>query len=283
MAFDLLQKGDFVTKSSALQVLRLIPTTEWTAKHGGATVSFGSFQRASPGIRSASRRYPLTTRLLTRLVRHWSPDTAFTTVTVLDNVRAPPHTDGHNSEVPGMIMSLTQGHQGGELWLAHDKGDATMLCNGIPQKGIKIDVTTPFLFSAKSIMHATCEWQGDRVVIAAYSTANSVSVLSQALLFRLAGMGFRPPTPEEQDRFRHETWGATVTRQLRFEPRAMWPAGALLHHAPITIDLDDPRPPTILIPSDTESDVISMCMGAASPEPDYWDCVLSDPDSELDL
>ena len=107
-------------------------------------------------------------------------------------------------------------------------------------------------------MHATIGWQGDRVVIAAYSTARSSSMLPADLSFKLVGLGFRPPTPEEEDRFRHEIWGATVTRQLRVEPRLVWPAGALLHHAPVTIDLDDPCPPTIAIPSDTESDVISM-------------------------
>ena len=54
-------------------------------------------------------------------------------------------------------MSLTQGYQGGELWLAHDKGDATMLCNGIPQKGIKIDDRCNYSLSVLGQEHHACD------------------------------------------------------------------------------------------------------------------------------
>ena len=277
-AFDLLERRDFLTKTDAMDVLRRIPSGEWARRHGGKMLMFGAYQRVATGMRSTARRYPLTTRLLTRIVRQWSPETYFTSIAVLDNAATPPHTDGRNSEVPGVVMSLTQTYNGGELWLAHEQGDSTRIHRGVAHRGIKIDVTTPFQFSARSILHATCPWQGDRVVMSAFSTSGSATNLRSDHHFRLSGLGFRPPTEEVEDRFRHEIWGVTVTRQLRFQPRLVWPEGTLLQHAPVTIDLEDSCPATVEISSDTESDVISMCMGGASPEPDYWDCVLSDPE-----
>ena len=151
------------------------------------------------GLRSTARRYPLTTRLLTRVVRQWSPETYFTSIAVLDNAATPPHVDGKNSEVPGVVMSLTQEYLGGELWLAHDQGDSTMIHRGVARKGIKLDITTPFQFSARSILHATCPWQGDRMVISAFSTSGCATHLSSDHLFKLAGLGFRPPTEAVED------------------------------------------------------------------------------------
>ena len=279
LALDKLQQDDFVTKEDVLAVLRLIPNGEWSPQHGGRSISFGAFQRATSGLRVTTKRYPISTRLLTKLVRQWSPDTSFTSLTILDNVKCPPHMDCRNSEVPGMLMTLTQSYTGGELWLAHERGGERMLHAGIWRQGIKIDVTTPFCFSARSILHATCAWGGDRVALAAYSTPRSTVNLDETMTFRLVSLGFRPPTPELEDRFRYEQWGATVTKQLRMQPRLVWPAGALLQSGPVHLDLDDSCPPTLHVDTESDSDVVSLCMGAASPEPDFWECTLSDPES----
>ncbi|OLQ14689.1 hypothetical protein AK812_SmicGene1123 [Symbiodinium microadriaticum] len=280
LALAKLQQDDFVTKEDALAVLRLIPNGEWSPHHGGRSISFGAFQRATSALRATTRRYHIATRLLTKLVRQWSPDTSFTSMTILDNAKCPPHMDCRNSEVPGMLMTLTQGYTGGELWLAHERGGERMLHAGIWRQGIKIDVTTPFCFSARSILHATCAWSGDRIALAAYSTPRSTVNLDETKTFRLVSLGFRPPTPELEDRFRYEQWGATVTKQLRMQPRLVWPAGVLLQTGPIRLDLeDDSLPPTVAVDSESESDVVSLCMGAASPEPDFWECTLSDPES----
>ena len=74
-AFDLLERRDFLTKTDAMDVLRRIPSGEWARRHGGKMLMFGAYQRVATGMRSTARRYPLTTRLLTRIVRQWSPET----------------------------------------------------------------------------------------------------------------------------------------------------------------------------------------------------------------
>ncbi|CAE7240052.1 unnamed protein product, partial [Symbiodinium sp. KB8] len=262
LALAKLQQDDFVTKEDALAVLRLIPNGEWSPHHGGRSISFGAFQRATSALRATTRRYHIATRLLTKLVRQWSPDTSFTSMTILDNAKCPPHMDCRNSEVPGMLMTLTQGYTGGELWLAHERGGERMLHAGIWRQGIKIDVTTPFCFSARSILHATCAWSGDRIALAAYSTPRSTVNLDETKTFRLVSLGFRPPTPELEDRFRYEQWGATVTKQLRMQPRLVWPAGVLLQTGPIRLDLeDDSLPPTVAVDSESESDVVFKVVG----------------------
>ncbi|CAE7741433.1 unnamed protein product [Symbiodinium sp. CCMP2456] len=245
-ALAILDRDDFVTKSEVVQVM--------------------------------SMRYPITTRLLTRLVRQWAPQVRFTTVTVMLDVNSPLHTDPGNSDVPGMVMALTTAFTGGELWVEHNQGTTTMYRNGAPHRGIQIDIASPFVFSAKRVLHGTCRWEGSRMTIAAYSTANSATNLGEDLTFRLTSMGFFPPTVQDEDRFRLETWGAVVARQLRLDQAGRWPAGVLLQHGPITVDLEDPCPPTLVIESESEEDVVSVCAGPGSPEPDFWDCVLSDPD-----
>ncbi|CAE7232036.1 unnamed protein product, partial [Symbiodinium necroappetens] len=201
-------------------------------------------------------------RVVTKFVQHWSPETSFTTVSILDNVLTPPHYDSKNSEVPGMLTVITQEFVGGELWLAHERGDT------------------------KSILHGTCEWQGDRVALSAYSTPNVEENLGGDRLVKLAALGFRPPSAELEEHFKFEIWGATTVRQLRMHPRLVWPAGRLLRGPSRDIDLDPEAneeigtcPDTVLIDSDTDSDIISIFMGGASPQPDLWDCILSDPET----
>ena len=58
----------------------------------------------------------------------------------------------------------------------------------------------------------------------------------------------------------------------------MWPAGVLT--GPIEIDLEDSCPRTIEVLTESDTDVISTCQGPVPPEPDYWDCVLSDLEDE---
>ncbi|OLQ12610.1 hypothetical protein AK812_SmicGene3443 [Symbiodinium microadriaticum] len=124
------------------------------------------------GQRASSRRYPLTTRLCTKFVTQWMPDTKFTTITVHDNVATPPHMDARNSEVPGGLVALTNSFIGGELWLEHDRGTSAMTIKGKMKLGMKVDLTNPFAFSAKTVLHATVPWVGDRWILAAYSISN---------------------------------------------------------------------------------------------------------------
>ena len=278
VALRIQQERGFVTKEQLLQVLRLIPGAEWTPRWGGKSFHFGAFQRVTTGQRASSRRYPLTTRLCTRFVTQWMPDAKFTTITVHDNVATPPHTDARNSEVPGGLVALTNSFTGGELWLEHDRGTHTMTIKGKAKLGIKVDLTSPFAFSAKTVLHATVPWMGDRWILTAYSISNVAANLSLETTWGLISLGFRPPTPADEERFKYEQWGATISRQLRFAPRAVWPRGVLLQHGPVEpIDLEGEEcPPTIDLLTDSESDVVSLCLAGGSPEPDYWQCILSD-------
>ena len=159
---------------------------------GGKSFHFGAFQRVTTGQRASSRRYPLTTRLCTKFVTQWMPDTKFTTITVHDNVATPPHMDARNSEVPGGLVALTNSFIGGELWLEHDRGTSAMTIKGKMKLGMKVDLTNPFAFSAKTVLHATVPWVGDRWILAAYSISNVAANLGPETTWGLISLGFRP-------------------------------------------------------------------------------------------
>ena len=234
-ALTVLNEDDFVTKEHVAEAVNLIPATEWGARYGGRVLSFGAYQRVSNGLRTCCKRYPILTRLLTRFVTQWCPSLKFTTLTIMLNVNSPPHTDAGNSEVPGMLLALTTNFTGGELWIEHEYGTHTKYRNGVPFKGVQVDLASPFVFSAKRVLHGTCRWEGTRMVLAAYSTANSATNLSQEVSFRLSSLGFALPTHADEDRFRFEIWGATITRQLRLSGSGKWPPGTLQMHGPLTI------------------------------------------------
>ncbi|CAE7227014.1 pol [Symbiodinium microadriaticum] len=217
-ALTVLNEDDFVTKEHVAEAVNLIPATEWGARYGGRVLSFGAYQRVSNGLRTCCKRYPILTRLLTRFVTQWCPSLKFTTLTIMLNVNSPPHTDAGNSEVPGMLLALTTNFTGGELWIEHEYGTHTKYRNGVPFKGVQVDLASPFVFSAKRVLHGTCRWEGTRMVLAAYSTANSATNLSQEVSFRLSSLGFALPTHADEDRFRFEIWGATITLLAQSEP-----------------------------------------------------------------
>ena len=46
------------------------------------------------------------------------------------------------------------------------------------------------------------------------------------------------------------------------------------------IDLDDPCPETLVLDSESEDDAVSVCVGPSSPQPEYWECMLSEPEGD---
>ena len=282
VALTLLKDEDFVTKEMVTRALDLVPQAEWGSRYGGRVLSFGAYQRVANGLRTCCRRYPILTRLLTKFVTQWCPTLKFTTMTVMLNVNSPLPTDAGNSEVPGMLVALNSRFTGGELWIEHEFGSHTMYRNGVPFRGVQVDIASLFIFSAKRVLHGTCRWEGTRMVLAAYSTACSATNLSQEVTFRLTSLGFVPPTSLDEDKFRFEIWGATITRQLRLLGARRWPPGTLQQHGPRTIDIDEACPATLILDSESEEDddAVSVCVGPSSPQPGYWECMLSEPEGD---
>ena len=287
MALPLLQGVGEIRKADVLAVLRAIPEEEWTEKGGGHAISFGAFSRVVTSMRTASRRYPLTTRVLTRFMTSLRADLPFTTITVHNNVRHPPHTDGRNSAVPSFLVALTGEYSGGDLWLEDPRGDVLIQHRCRMTAGKCFDVRSSVAFSANQVLHAVMPWQGDRVSIVAYCIANPCVRVPYSLSVSIAGLGFRLPSPACVERFRYEVWGTHVYRQLRLcDLHERWPEGLLRRQQGQVIDLcsdgsgrelDD----TVLVDSSSDSDVLSLRFGSAAPEPDFWDFEFAHEDAFL--
>ena len=75
-----------------------------------------------------------------------------------------PHRDSRNIG-NNMVVALTTHQSGGELWVAEPAGKITMIHQGLAIQGRAQDVSTPFVFPARSVLHATMPWNEPRRVI----------------------------------------------------------------------------------------------------------------------
>ena len=286
-ALPLLQRSAEIRKDEVLQVLEKIPKEEWTPKAGGHALTFGAFSRVTTSLRTTSRRYPMTTRVLTKYMSSIRNDLPFTAITVHRNVRHAPHVDSRNSVIPSFVVALTTGYTGGDLWLADPNGDVAIPHRGRMTPGRCFDIRVSVAFSANAVLHTVMPWQGERVSVVAYCVSSPCSKVVGSLFSVLMGLGFRLPLHDVEERFRYEKWGARVYRQLRFvDERARWPEGILRSQQGRAIDLcsdgsgrelDD----TVLLVSSSDSDTLSLCYGSAAPEPDLWDFELADEEEAM--
>ena len=286
-ALPLLQRPGELRKEEVLHVLQNIPKEEWTSKAGGYVLTFGAFSRVTTSLRTASRRYPMTTRVLTKYMSSLRGDLPFTTITVHWNVRHTPHVDSRNSVIPSFVVALTTGYTGGDLWLADPYGEVAIPYRGRMTPGRCFDIRVSVAFSANAVLHAVMPWQGERVSVVAYCVASPCTKVVGSLFSALMGLGFRLPLHDIEARFRYEKWGARVYRQLRLgEEKARWPEGLLREQQGPSIDLcsdgsgrdlDD----TVLLVSSSDSDTLSLCYGSAEPEPDLWDVEFAEEDEMM--
>ena len=81
-------------------------------------------------------------------------------------------------------------YTGGELWVQSADGDVRLEVDGAV--GLMMNTSTPVAFYPMQV-HATCPWQGDRIVLIAYHVRN-LSRWSVEDLSELHGAGFAANT-----------------------------------------------------------------------------------------
>ena len=57
-----------------------------------------------------------------------------------------------------MVLLITEGLQGGHLWIADSAGTHNMLFQGQEVAGRIQDISKPFIFPARTVLHATQGW-----------------------------------------------------------------------------------------------------------------------------
>ena len=76
-----------------------------------------------------------------------------------------------------MVLSLTTHHDGGALWVADSAGSVTMIHQGQTVAGRLQDIAEPFVFPARTVLHATQPWsEPKRVVLVAFTPIGTLSL-----------------------------------------------------------------------------------------------------------
>ena len=119
------------------------------------------------GLRHNLSAHPLASQVFARFISSIYPQLEFTSLVILSNTMAPAHQDLNNhAGFPNALIPLNTFSQGG-LWI-EGSGDVPCPDGSYPAAtGHVLSLREPILFDAHQL-HATCPWQGDRCVLAAF-------------------------------------------------------------------------------------------------------------------
>ena len=191
-----------------LQELVPLLTSE-VPPRGGASLrsiswSSGAYVQGSLiGLRHHCTSHPLCTKLLCKCVNSVLPELEFTSVALFQNLMAQPHADRNNAlGYPNALIACSV-FEGGEFWVASDHGIDPCPDSSCKTLGLRLPLDRPLVFDPHQL-HGTCQWEGTRLVLAAY-TINHFERLPQHQVDTLTQLGFVLPRFSTGDVFSEQT------------------------------------------------------------------------------
>ncbi|CAE7944022.1 GIP [Symbiodinium sp. KB8] len=178
-------------------------------RHGGAV-----------GWMKGVKDFPDLVKLLARMVVEVDPEATFTSMLVSYNTKKHLHKDFNNDlRTSNYVIPLQVPERGGEIWTElmpgdYVKGEIEQRMQGDKQRyGQKLGLVVgeSIKFSPRCT-HEVCDWEGDRVVLIAYSP-QCLGKLGQEDLTLLHDYGFPIPLsqlPEFYDNPEAENWSTRV-------------------------------------------------------------------------
>ena len=143
------------------------------------------------GLRANSRRHPLSSKLLASFVRSLEPSFNFSSLHLFLNVKTSPHIDSNNAPLPNLIAGISD-FKDGQVLVENPSGEFAIETEAGPLPAIALEVAGTFAtFDAYRLRHQTAAWQGDRLVLVAFSVKN-VDRLEQDDLSILREQNFNP-------------------------------------------------------------------------------------------
>lgn len=143
------------------------------------------------GLRANSRRHPLSSKLLASFVRSLEPSFNFSSLHLFLNVKTSPHIDSNNAPLPNLIAGISD-FKNGQVLVENPSGEFAIETEAGPLPAIALEVAGTFAtFDAYRLRHQTAAWQGDRLVLVAFSVKN-VDRLEQDDLSILREQNFNP-------------------------------------------------------------------------------------------
>ena len=143
----------------------------------GGSFTTGLYARLKVSLRRNSTLFPNSTKVITKFVRQVFPDHKFTSVIIFDSVETSLHVDALNAQCDNLVVGLSE-FTGGDLWVewpscAPRDSNLQYETRAIGSEnvlGALLPVSKhPVWFCAKGLRHATCRFQGRRIVLVAYS------------------------------------------------------------------------------------------------------------------
>ena len=167
-----LDSGDVPTKAQVQQLFELLPE---------AAFEFNCVpqKRFSVGLKpdgslwGSTRAFPLLTTLLAKAVRSWAPDMTFTAISLSLNCQTLPHVDSSNCTAANLVAPFTA-FTGGGIWIEDPNATTLVPIQGKEVAGKVHELNErPVIIPAKTKLHCTMPWVGDRLVLVAYGATPS--------------------------------------------------------------------------------------------------------------
>ena len=151
---------------------------------GVKRVVFGANPRGG-NLAAATLKYPFVVRIFTRFLRQACPQHLFTTFVLRQGCFGKSHGDRGNSEHQILIVLLSEPASGSGRWLESFGGTVPMGTKGDLVFGRVVDISKPFRFDAKNILHAgyvrSDSDSSKRVILVAFCANNARTLNAQLL------------------------------------------------------------------------------------------------------
>ena len=198
LAQGLLKKAR-LHRSDVVALLDLLPSENldrWSADGYSSDSDSKSFQAGGyvhggvNGVRTVTKKYPLSVKVICRYVADLFPGLLFGTVGLFRNVLAQVHSHANTEMGTENCIAALSSFKGGEVWMADPSGDVAMDYGGRDVQGVRVPVDAAgFRFDGHRL-HATWPWVGRRDVVVAYMPRGMEKLRAEDKAF-LVDSGFR--------------------------------------------------------------------------------------------
>ncbi|CAE7626873.1 unnamed protein product [Symbiodinium sp. CCMP2592] len=147
------------------------------------------YHAGSIGVRTNTRQRPWTAATLAYTVRACT-HTPFSTVSLLCNIHMRTHRDKYNKPGSLNVVIPVSNFRQGHLWIQEDDGP-DLSPNG-QHRGRNIELKLPGVEFDPFMLHGTCPWKSDRLVLSAYTTNRIEDICKEDKEYRKQ-LGFNLP------------------------------------------------------------------------------------------
>ena len=180
------------------------------------------------GVLGGTSQRPWLTELMVQVLSAVAPGAEYTSLWLSNSTVQPVHVDSQNLQGSTNVLPVKLPPVGGELWVELQPGDAP---SGVGEERVdgnghrflgvthQLQKGKPFFLDPRR-RHATAPWEGERVVLVAY-TVNTLGKVPESDLQAFESLGFplpgstRLPLTQQQDVRRLDAFDCFEEEHLR--------------------------------------------------------------------